>query len=188
MSETTYLYWIHLKKHTDIFSEGYVGVSNNPTRRFSEHKKSNYNHILEAAIKQYDDLCYSVMFEGSEEECYLLENKYRPSEYIGWNMAIGGRKPPISKPGWNHTDDAKKKIADKKIGSLNPNFGKKTSDITKQKISDAKSGIPKTDDHKRKMSEAVSGTKNPNFGKKTSEETKRKISESLKNRLKFQCV
>ena len=32
------VYWIRLSEHTDISTQGYVGVSINPKKRFSTHK------------------------------------------------------------------------------------------------------------------------------------------------------
>ena len=177
------MYWIHNVNHTDVYKEGYIGVSNNPSRRFYEHRNSNYNPILEDALKSYaDDVNITILFTGSDEECYSLEKIYRPTECIGWNIAIGGNRPPSSKPGWHHTEQAKKKIAEKKIGVLNPQYGKTPSEISKQKMSLAKLGIPKSEEHKQKMSNAMKGENNPNYGKKMSEETKRKISDSIKNK------
>ena len=33
------VYWIHLPEHTDMFSEGYIGVTENIKRRYYEHLK-----------------------------------------------------------------------------------------------------------------------------------------------------
>ena len=54
------------------------------------------------------------------------------------------------------------------------NKGKKLSEETKQKMSEAKKGKHLSDEHKRKLSEAR---------KNISEETKRKISEALKAKI-----
>jgi len=32
MKSTCYVYWIHLPEHTDMFTEGYIGVSKNPKK------------------------------------------------------------------------------------------------------------------------------------------------------------
>ena len=34
------VYWLHLPEHSDMFSEGYIGVSVNPKKRLYEHKRS----------------------------------------------------------------------------------------------------------------------------------------------------
>lgn len=61
-------------------------------------------------------------------------------------------------------------------------IGKKLSEDTRRKMSEAKKNI--SDETRRKLSEALKGENNPNFGKHNhhSEETRRKISESLKGK------
>jgi hypothetical protein len=55
--------------------------------------------VLANAINKYgwDNLLKEILIVGSEEYCYDLESKIRSSEKIGWNIAAGGHKPPISK-------------------------------------------------------------------------------------------
>lgn len=65
--------------------------------------------------------------------------------------------------GKKHSDESKKKISEAKKGEKHPLFGKHLSEETK-----------------RKMSEAQRGEKNHLFGKKLSDETKKKISEARK--------
>ena len=96
----TSLYWIHHKDHTDMFNQGYVGVSKNTETRFQRHNKYSDNQHLKAAIKKYgwDNLVKQIVLIGEEKYCYNLELKIRPNEQIGWNIAPGGKKPPVSKP------------------------------------------------------------------------------------------
>ena len=42
-----FVYWIHFPDHTNIDSEGYVGVSNNLKRRISEHLTETKKQISE---------------------------------------------------------------------------------------------------------------------------------------------
>jgi hypothetical protein len=93
---STSLYWIHHKDHTDIFSQGYVGVSKNTEARFKRHSKYSDNQHLKAAIKKYgwDNLIKQIILIGEELYCYNLEFKIRPDKQIGWNIAEGGVKPP----------------------------------------------------------------------------------------------
>ena len=45
----------------------------------------------------WENLVKEIVVIGSEEYCYEIEKKLRPKESIGWNLAIGGGKPPTSK-------------------------------------------------------------------------------------------
>ena len=94
------VYWIRRRIHQNLYEEGYVGVTNNFDRRTNYHLRYHYktdNPKLSRAVKKYDDIIVSSIFEGSEDECYLFENKLRPTVNVGWNIAIGGSKPPLSK-------------------------------------------------------------------------------------------
>jgi len=103
MNETT-VYWIRLPEHTDIATQGYVGVSKNHKRRFNEHKKqcSNGTHVnphLSDAFSTYgaDTFVVEEFYTGSKEDCYAKEAKLRPSTNVGWNVAPGGK----GGPGWS---------------------------------------------------------------------------------------
>jgi len=95
---STSLYWIRHKDHTDMFSQGYVGVSKNTQVRWFRHSRYSDNQHLKAAIKKYgwDNLIKEVVLIGQETYCYNLEAKIRPTKQIGWNIAEGGAKPPAS--------------------------------------------------------------------------------------------
>lgn len=84
--------------------------------------------------------------------------------------------------GKRHLEENKIKMA--KFGKDNHNFGKKTPDEQKKKLSVAMSGKKQSEEQRKKISLAMSGEGNPNFGRKTSEEQKKKISESLRNKHK----
>lgn len=94
----TSLYWIHHKDHTDMFSQGYIGVSKNTEARWVRHSKYSDNPHLKAAIKKYgwNNLIKEVVLLGEEKYCYDLEAKIRPTKQIGWNIAEGGAKPPTT--------------------------------------------------------------------------------------------
>jgi hypothetical protein len=102
---STQVYWIRAQHHSDITSEGYVGVSKNANKRwmyghFWSHRKGRHeNPHLTNAISKYgwDNLIKTVVVISTETCCYELEAKLRSSENIGWNIAVGGGKPPVSK-------------------------------------------------------------------------------------------
>ncbi len=90
------VYWIHLEDHTDMFSQGYIGVSNNTTKRFEEHKNRPSNEHLKNAIKKYgwDNLVKTIVLIADEAYCLLMETKLRSEDKIGWNIIKGGGIPP----------------------------------------------------------------------------------------------
>ena len=97
MIKECYLYWLHIPNHSSIEVEGYVGISNNPTRRFYMHKaNAKYsNPHLNNALKKYGKLVKcSILCKGTREYCLYLEAKLRSKKGIGWNIAIGGGDPP----------------------------------------------------------------------------------------------
>lgn len=90
------VYWIHHAKHTNIFTEGYVGVSNNAEKRWQFHRGSATNAHLKSAVKKYgwDSLIKKVVLIGEKTYCFEIEKKLRSTENIGWNIAPGGGIPP----------------------------------------------------------------------------------------------
>lgn len=122
------VYWIRHKDHTDIFSEGYIGVSKNVEKRWNDHFNSPKNKHLKNAISKYglDVLVKTIVIVGEEKYCYDLESKLRPNKKIGWNIAEGGKKPPSA-------------IGNKfnlgRCGKLHPMWGRKRPDnIVRNKI------------------------------------------------------
>ena len=99
------LYWIHLENHTDMFSEGYIGVTTLGTQEsFLHHKrqatKKSSKTTITSAIRKYgEQLIVECICLGEESYIYDLENKLRPSKGIGWNLAVGGDKPFRSEKG-----------------------------------------------------------------------------------------
>lgn len=151
------VYWIHLPNHTDINSEGYVGVSNNPRRRFLEHLndskvRNDKNPFFGRVLKKHEhEITQTIIFQGTEEGCYSLEELLRPNKNIGWNANKGGSKPP-SKNGW------------------------KPSESTKEKWSQAFKGRVMSSSWKKNLSLSKKGTKNGMFGQTKACSIERKIS------------
>ena len=92
------VYWIREKSHTDLMSQGYVGVSGNVEKRFASHKGmwSGTNTHLRRAIKKYgwDNLVKSIILVAEKEYCLDIERELRPDDKIGWNLTAGGGYPP----------------------------------------------------------------------------------------------
>lgn len=118
----TYVYWIRSKNHTNIATEGYVGVACNYEKRMSEHKRMvSGADRLYTAIKKYgwDELVKSIVCIADKEYCYEMEKKLRPSKRVGWNIAIGGGLPPDN-TGRKHLASTLIKLSEGKKGDKNP--------------------------------------------------------------------
>ena len=103
------LYWIKLPEHTDIFSQGYVGITKQLlSKRFKEHKCGK-SSIVSNAIAKYPECQIVPILVGSREYCLNIEFKLRPTDHIGWNIVPGGGAPPAFTKG--HTPEAKAKIS-----------------------------------------------------------------------------
>jgi hypothetical protein len=93
------VYWIRKQSHTDLGSQGYVGVSGNVDERFASYRnlEKKTNNYLRNAIKKYgwDNLVKSVLILADKDYCLEVERKLRPADKIGWNLTMGGGYPPI---------------------------------------------------------------------------------------------
>jgi len=123
------LYWIHHADHTDIFSQGYVGVSNNVKKRWSDHAWKAQNAHLANAINKYgwDNLVKEIVLIADDGYCLDIESKLRPTTNIGWNITFGGGMPPKNISYKSKSEETKKKISKTKTGV------KRTAE-TKEKI------------------------------------------------------
>lgn len=131
-----YIYWIRRKNHTDPFSEGYIGFSCNPESRFEQHLKASLQENTDSRVyncirKYRDELIFDVLEEYENKERALKrENEYRPTKWIGWNIAPGGQVPPEIK-----NDETVKQKISKTIKSMgfNPYCESTHSEESKQK-------------------------------------------------------
>ena len=116
------IYWIRLAEHTDIYTQGYVGVSKNVGRRTTEHMRdlstnTHTNPHLKYAFKKYgwDLFIVDIFFCGEEKYCYTLENSLRPHKNIGWNITIGGHRGPGWISGRKRSAESIKKAKDTRL-------------------------------------------------------------------------
>ena len=95
------VYWIRHQDHTDIFSQGYVGVSANPKLRWYHHLRQPTNSHMKNAIDKYgwDNLVKQIVLISNNDYCLDIEKKLRPCDFIGWNATVGGGMPPRPKKG-----------------------------------------------------------------------------------------
>jgi predicted GIY-YIG superfamily endonuclease len=86
------LYWIHYPEHTNPYCQGYIGLSYQPEERFREHKQGKLKkYIKKGAFME-------ILKSGlTFDEVKILEEEYRPKDFIGWNITSGGQVPPSRK-------------------------------------------------------------------------------------------
>lgn len=98
------IYWLHLPEHKDVFVEGYVGITNNLTRRLNEHvnraKRNKHTHLYHAINKHGKEniICTILHINITKQEALDLEEYYRPYKLIGWNGCKGGFIPYGTEP------------------------------------------------------------------------------------------
>jgi group I intron endonuclease len=165
---TTYIYCLF-----DPITEQpkYIGKSDNPQKRFTEHlnekgKTKKINWIK--SLKKKDLLpVLEILDEVSTNDWKVIESMYI-FLFKGWgfdlvNGTLGG--DGSSAGAANHMFGRR--------GINNPNYGKKHTEETKQKVKERQSGKNNsfygkkhTEESLRKISEASKGERNYNFGGK----------------------
>ena len=115
-SDLTCVYWIRKIEHTNIYTEGYVGVSTNIERRWREHitearANRHPNSFLGNAINKHypDNLVFEIVYLSNEDTCYNYAEMLRPETNIGWNLRSGG---PVGKM----SEEGRKSLSTKYLG------------------------------------------------------------------------
>lgn len=140
------IYWLRLPHHDDFLTQGYIGVSQEPKRRFTYHKScaKNQRHdniLLERVLNKYGDSIYQqILWKGPSDSCYKIEEVLRPKPNIGWNLNRGGDRPPSNKE--KHHNIGRKQTPE--------HIAKRSASLSKT-IKDR----PKSDAHKKKISEGM---------------------------------
>ena len=167
-----YIYWIHHPDHTDPYTEGYIGLSNQPDKRFKAHTTDTANvgskYLREMSDSDKALLSHTILAECSSlEQARKLELKYRPLPNIGWNIKRGGGVSPDC-TGRVQSDQTKKDIARKNIKTkstrtyVSPFKGvtNRHSDATKALIGSYHKGKTISEEHKQAITEKLSGANN----------------------------
>jgi predicted GIY-YIG superfamily endonuclease len=186
---TTCVYWIRHPDHTDVLSQGYIGMSTQVESRWEHHKKKAQNLHLKNAISKYgwDTLVKQQLVVSDIDYCLELEKKLRPAENIGWNIVLGGGKPPVlrsqphlkGKAPWNKgltwSDEYKEKTKiNVSILWENPEYRKHMSDAHKGQVCPMKG--------KKHSVETIEKMRLTKLGKKQSQETIEKRSVQLRGK------
>lgn len=146
--------------HSDVTIDGYVGVATNFEQRMFAHKscaKIGRNQTLYNAIRKYgwENIVKEVILVADENYCLEVEKKLRPSERIGWNIAIGGGEITGAhlkgvKQSEQHIFNRSKAL----IGRVSGMKGKKMPKDSIEKTMQFVRGIPKSNECKQKISAA----------------------------------
>jgi group I intron endonuclease len=167
------VYWIHHPKHTDMFTQGYIGITKNFKERMRFHKMLKCNAYLSNAIKKYgwDNLTKEVVLVADKDYCIEIETKLRSQDSIGWNLVKGGGLPPINR--WNKGTK----------GLMTAwNKGKAWSEEQKKQISSSVKKLWENPEYRQHMSNAHKGKPSGQLGKKHTQESILKMSLSKKGK------
>jgi hypothetical protein len=127
------VYWIRHEDHTDMFTQGYIGVSSQVEKRWEYHKKHGENAHLRNAINLYgwDKLVKQVLLISDLAYCLMIEAKLRSEDKIGWNVVKGGGKPPVATKGYKRSKETLLKMSLIRKGKAPWNKGKKLTEAQK---------------------------------------------------------
>lgn len=98
------VYWLHLKEHDDIKTQGYVGITSKTAEsRFINHCKSAEKFdkfTIHKAIRKHgaENIVVDLICITDDEHARWIERNLRPEPFIGWNMQRGGIGNPYLTP------------------------------------------------------------------------------------------
>lgn len=155
-----FVYWIHLPEHKNVAIDGYVGIAKDFEQRMFAHKscaKTGKEQTLYKAIRKYgwDNIVKEVILVSDENYCLEIEKKLRPSERIGWNIAIGGGE--ISGSHLKNVKQSSQHVANRRkalVGRISGMKGKFHSQETKDRLRQANTGKVRSDECKTKIAES----------------------------------
>ena len=163
----------------NVNGKTYVG-KHKSSKLYNQDKYMGSGTILKLAQKKYGIenfekflICYTESEEDACEKEKFWIAEYRRRGKAEYNIDKGGRGGGYEKP------------LSTRIKLSEAAKGRKLSEVTKKKISDANKGKhhkPHSEEAKKRMSLAKKGKPSPKRGCNLSDETKRKISEAKKGR------
>ena len=148
MSNLYYVY--HIKLSGMGLSDGYIGITNNPRRRWAAHTtKNNTNKLFRNKLLKHGNKIQRVILDvfESREDALWLELTLRPLPNMGWNIQAGGG------PSADMSEETKSKISNSLAGRKPPGMtqagktrwrekmvGRKASQETRDKLSPQRQG------------------------------------------------
>lgn len=171
-------------------------------RRKGKHlddAKGGCNFVFHRALRKYgfeNFMWQGIFFSTSEAKLVEKEMEYIKSRNTklpnGYNMTDGGDgfsgyvAPPELRAkrreyqlGRKKSEETRKRISEAKMGMPSNRKGLKWPEEWKKRRSEACLGRRVSEEAKRKISSTLKGRPSPNKGKKMSEETKQKIRQSM---------
>jgi hypothetical protein len=158
----------HIRK--DLNVPFYIGIAKDIKRAYSKtHRNIHWNNIIGKTDYEVEILFDEIEYEYAKQKEieFISLHKRKIDGGTLCNITLGGD----GVLGIKHTEEAKIKMSI-------PNIGKIISEEHRNTISKFHKGKKVSEETKKKMSEAQLGEKNINWGKKASEETKEKMKES----------
>jgi group I intron endonuclease len=158
-----------------INNKSYIGQTiKTLNNRWSSHIRERTNTYFHNAIKKYgvDNFTLETLCECKTPEIlnimetfYIIIHKSHRSQN-GYNLTWGGEDNPMNHKdarkkvqlaniGKKHSEESKKRMSNAKIGKISNWKGKTPSNETKQKMSNAKKGKQHSICHNTKISESI---------------------------------
>lgn len=140
LNKSCVVYWLQDEKCICPWRHGYIGISARWERRLKEHRWS----------KRFPkDFKATILFRGTEAECFALEMQYRPGHGIGWNPARGGDNNGRTL-GYKHSDQSRENVSKALRGH-------KKSEEHRRNLAIASTGHIRSAEDRAKQSAAIKG-------------------------------
>ena len=85
-----YLYHISTYNEIGQLDKGYIGITNNPEKRFYQHKHNPVNEVMRQLKNDGIKVTYTIVTKGSQSDMKAMEKWLRPRMCMGWNCQSGG--------------------------------------------------------------------------------------------------
>lgn len=168
--------YLHSKPNGEIF---YVGKGNG-RRAWAKAQRSEY---WKRTVAKYGYQVSIFLDDVSDEKALSVEKDL--IDAIGLDNLVNFTKGGEGILGYNHSEEAKKKIGLANRGGTSWSKGKKLSEEHRNKIKLSNKGRTFSKEHREKISKSNKNKLPWNTGKKRSDKTKKKISENSAQKVKL---